>query len=132
MRTMSGLENSTRPLVFTSASGRRASENFDISSENQIFPYMPIVFVMQGKCLFSDISSPAWFCSLLNRQKIRKCLVSGYPTHPNILVPTQTFLKTFWILMSIFRLSLRIFILFQYKKKIFCIKKSLPTYMYRS
>ena len=30
-----GLENSTRTLVFTSASGCRASENFDISSENQ-------------------------------------------------------------------------------------------------
>ena len=30
-----GLENSTRPLVFTSASGCRASENFDFSSENQ-------------------------------------------------------------------------------------------------
>ena len=29
-----GLENITRPLVFTSASGCRASENFDISSEN--------------------------------------------------------------------------------------------------
>ena len=29
-----GLENCTRPLVFTSASGCRASENFDISSEN--------------------------------------------------------------------------------------------------
>ena len=28
-----GLENSTRPLVFTSASGCRASENFDISNE---------------------------------------------------------------------------------------------------
>ena len=34
----SGLENSTRALVFTSGSGCRASENFDISSENQIFP----------------------------------------------------------------------------------------------
>ena len=33
-----GLENSTRPLVFTSASGCRASENFDISSENYFFP----------------------------------------------------------------------------------------------
>ena len=32
--TGAGLENSTRPLVFTSASGCRASENFDISSEN--------------------------------------------------------------------------------------------------
>ena len=29
-----GLKNSTRPLVFMSASGCRASENFDISSEN--------------------------------------------------------------------------------------------------
>ena len=29
-----GLENSTRPLVFTSALGCRASENFDTSSEN--------------------------------------------------------------------------------------------------
>ena len=33
----SGLENSTRPLVFTSASGCRASGNFDISSENYFF-----------------------------------------------------------------------------------------------
>ena len=31
---IAGLENSTRPLVFTSASGCRASENFDISSIN--------------------------------------------------------------------------------------------------
>ena len=32
--------------------------------------------------------------------------------------------------MSMFRLSIRIFILFQYKKKIFCIKKKVyvPTY----
>ena len=29
-----GLENCTRPLVFTSASGCRASENFDTSSKN--------------------------------------------------------------------------------------------------
>ena len=47
----SGLENSTRLLVFTSASDCRASENFDISSEN----YMTIICVMQDKCLFSDI-----------------------------------------------------------------------------
>ena len=40
------LENSTHPLVFTSASGCRASENFDISSVNLIFPYMLIIFVM--------------------------------------------------------------------------------------
>ena len=32
--TLSGLENSTRPLVFTSVSGCRASEYFDISTEN--------------------------------------------------------------------------------------------------
>ena len=30
----SGLENSTCPLIFTSASGCRASENVDISSQN--------------------------------------------------------------------------------------------------
>ena len=30
--SLTGLENSTRPLVFTSASGCRASENFVISS----------------------------------------------------------------------------------------------------
>ena len=29
-----GLEKSTRPLVFTSVSGCRASECFDISTEN--------------------------------------------------------------------------------------------------
>ena len=34
MVTKTGLENNTRSLVFTSASGCRASENFDISSEN--------------------------------------------------------------------------------------------------
>ena len=54
----SGLENSTRPLVFTSTSGCRASENFDIFSENYFFLYMSIILVMQGKCLFSDISRP--------------------------------------------------------------------------
>ena len=32
--TLAGLENCTRPLVFTSVSGCRASEYFDISSEN--------------------------------------------------------------------------------------------------
>ena len=30
----SGLENSTRPLLFTSVSGCRASQYFDISTEN--------------------------------------------------------------------------------------------------
>ena len=32
-----GLENSIRPLAFTIASSCRASENFDISSENRMF-----------------------------------------------------------------------------------------------
>ena len=31
---ITGLENSTRPLVFTSVSGCRVSEYFDISTEN--------------------------------------------------------------------------------------------------
>ena len=49
----SGLENCTCPLVFTSASGCRASETFDISYDNYFFsPYIPIILVMQGKCLF--------------------------------------------------------------------------------
>ena len=54
-----GLEKSTRPLVFTSASDCRASEILDDSQCKLIFyPYMSIIFVMQGKCLFWDISRP--------------------------------------------------------------------------
>ena len=34
LEVVTGLENSTRPLVFTSVSGCRASEYFDISTEN--------------------------------------------------------------------------------------------------
>ena len=30
-----------------------ALENFDISSKSYFSPYMPIIFVMQGKCLFN-------------------------------------------------------------------------------
>ena len=46
-----GLEKSTRPL--------RASENLDdLHCKLTFFPYMPIIFVMQGKCLFQDISRP--------------------------------------------------------------------------
>ena len=53
----SGLEKSTRPLVFTSASGCRASETLDdFQCKLTFFLYMPIIFVMQGKCLFQDIS----------------------------------------------------------------------------
>ena len=48
-----GLEKSTRPLVFTSASGCRASETLDdFQCKLTFFPYMPIIFAMQGKCLF--------------------------------------------------------------------------------
>ena len=54
-------------------------------------------------------------------------LVSGYPTDPNILGPTQTFLKTFGILKSIFRLFLRIYIPFPYKKVFIKKKVCLPT-----
>ena len=46
---ISGLENSTRPLVFTSASGCRASEYFDISSENEIFPMYANKFCDAGQ-----------------------------------------------------------------------------------
>ena len=55
------------------------------------------------------------------KAKTRKCLVSGYPTAPNILEPTQTFLKPFGILKSIFRPFLY--------KKVFIKKKFayLPT-----
>ena len=64
--------------------------------------------------------------ALLSGQK-RKCLVSGYPTDPNILGPTQTFLKTFGILKSNFGLFIRIFILFPYKKVFIKKKVCLPT-----
>ena len=48
-----GLEKSTRPLVFTSASGCRASGILDDFQCKLIFyPSMSIIFVMQGKCLF--------------------------------------------------------------------------------
>ena len=57
-----GLEKSTRPLVFTSALGCRASENLDdFQRKLTFFPYMPIIFVMLGKCLFQDISRPEGF-----------------------------------------------------------------------
>ena len=63
----------------------------------------------------------------LAKAKKRKCLVSSYPTDPNILGPTQTFLKTFWDIKSIFRLFLRIFILFPCKKVFIKKKVCLPT-----
>ena len=46
---VAGLENSTRPLVFTSASGCRASEKFDISSEINFFPMYANIFCDAGQ-----------------------------------------------------------------------------------
>ena len=46
-----GSKNSTRPLVFTSASGCRASGNFDISSENEFFPIYANIFCDAGQVL---------------------------------------------------------------------------------
>ena len=62
-----------------------------------------IVYVLAKRQAFNDSIQSC--CNVyLIVEKIRKCLVSGYPTHPNTLVSTQTFLKTLWILMSMFRL----------------------------
>ena len=44
-----GLENCTRPLVFTSASGYRASENFDILSENYFSPIYANIYGDAGQ-----------------------------------------------------------------------------------
>ena len=78
-----GLEKSTRPLVFMSASGCRASEIFDISSEIYFFPYVAIFFVMQGECLFSDISRPGPACvSSQSDQCICNSLFAKYTVKP--------------------------------------------------
>ena len=50
-KTKCGLENSTRPLVFTSASGCKASKNFDISSKNHLSPYIANPFCNAGLIL---------------------------------------------------------------------------------
>ena len=76
---MPGLEKSTRPLVFTSASGCRASETLDdFQCKLTFFPYMPIIFVMQGKCLFEDISSPE--CSSIVKEN-HSPFYLFYPQH---------------------------------------------------
>ena len=69
-------------------------------------------------CVISELSYKA---------KKRKCLVSGYPTDPNILGPTQTFLKTFEILQSIFRLFFMDFHSFSIQKSFYKKKVFLPT-----
>ena len=45
----SRLENSTRPLLFTSALGCRTSGNFDISSENYFFPIYANILCNAGQ-----------------------------------------------------------------------------------
>ena len=51
------LKKSTYSLVLTSDSDCRASKNLDDFQCKLTFsPYVPIFFVMQGKCLFQDIS----------------------------------------------------------------------------
>ena len=58
-RKISGLEKSKCPLIFTSASSYRASETLDdFQCKLTFFPFLPIIFVMQDKCLFEDISRP--------------------------------------------------------------------------
>ena len=57
-KTKCGLENSTYPLVFTSASGCWASKKFDISSENHFSPYIANPFCDAGLILiyvFRDV-----------------------------------------------------------------------------
>ena len=44
-----GLENTTRPLIFTSASGCRASENLDISSINYKISICANIFCDAGQ-----------------------------------------------------------------------------------
>ena len=59
------------------------------------------------------------------RQKKRKCLISSYPTDPNILGSTKSFFEAFWdILKSIFKGFFR---LFPYKKVFIKKKVCLPT-----
>ena len=63
---------------------------------------------------------------MLTKPQKRKCLVYGYPTNPNILGSTKTFLKTFDYLTLFLVCFLRKFIHFPYKKVL--IKKvCLPT-----
>ena len=85
---------------------------------------------MPFKDISSTLAAPLIGSSISFRSgkaKKIKCLVSGYPTNPNIWGPTQTFLKTFGIFKSNFRLFLRIFILFPYKKVFIKKKVYLPT-----
>ena len=71
----SGLKNSTHPLVFTSASGCRASENFEISGENDRMSVLIWI-----KTVWHSDSAPerifwkSWFWKYVSRrhQKLKK------------------------------------------------------------
>ena len=47
--------------------------------------------------------------AVLNLRSKKKCLVSSYPTDPNILGPTQTFFEAFWNIKVYFRLFFKYF-----------------------
>ena len=72
-----GLEKSTRTLVFTNALGCRAIETFnDFQCKLTFFPYnMPITFVMQGKCLFQGLLSRLEFIKCLSEMQREKTLI---------------------------------------------------------
>ena len=70
-----GLENSTRPLVFTSASGCRASANFDISSENLIFPIYANNFCDAGQVLILRYFEAC--CDVKNQIKQNKLIIEN-------------------------------------------------------
>ena len=59
--------------------------------------WLPSVLIVGSAKRGSQPSSHAFRSANHRKAKKRKCLVSGYPTDPNILGPTQTFLKTFGI-----------------------------------
>ena len=82
---LAGLENSTRQLIFTSASGCRASENLIFLVKNKLFPYMPIIFVMQGKWIFLDISRPAlekWIIKKVFQERYQSVKLFGSRSGP--------------------------------------------------
>ena len=80
------LKNSTRPLVFTSASGCRARENVDISSENYPPIYAKIVNEYDQEIPQSNCRQPRGTtrksCSTITRHqedKLSKAISSLFP-----------------------------------------------------
>ena len=65
-----GLENCTRPLVFTSVSAAGKVNILIFLVKIKFSPCMPINFVMQGKCLFSDISRPVIMTLLVPAESV--------------------------------------------------------------